>query len=1807
MLTMTCSFGIVQNGYSQSTFTSKLSAYTGAVSNTLPEEPFTYSAGSDINIAFTIDYNSTDKPENFAFDLFFPKEWGKDTFSWVPKRKEFHLEPETFEKFPHNDTSRRAGGAYIKNFNPDDGNTKIFLFTVDVPSGFNGDALITLVAKPTYGGFARNQKPKQITVKLTASPSIAVSLDSPAASQLNIAKAALANQFSNGAATSQFITTFTGLGVPVKADVNDVSFRVVKAQGDGTGTAYTPETITEDLTPSFRGGTNGIVPINLKVTSYDKTLTQGKFEHTFNVNINTSVTNKVTIEFNWKIPADFIPADQPQGNVYLLQIFGNDSGTAGLQQAAQWAFNVLPNKPPQIEAFTISGGSNTNDNVIAPALVTAFDPDDRQEAITFDWKWANAFGDIPRAAGTDVAGTADGTGSDRVYTISTIADLASSKFKKGETIKLLVRATNASGESDFVEAVLSNKIGNIAPTLDQTTPLTIAPASPKFNSTLTATGLTIVDQDFDEGIDVGAKAPVFQYQWHQKIGTGAFGPIAGATNKTLTFSELAGSKTKFDRGDQFQVVVTAKDDTDTSAPVTSAPVEIANTAPVANEIDVVFTKPQTPPEVPDPQIFEITLSAKDDDNDSIKEYKIKTLPTDTVGTLWEDSAATTTAIDSVDTTITASSDTAVIYFKVATVASEITAKEVFTYSAIDEVDGEGDSQNISVRYLENQAPHRPKAVVVSSNPDPAFAGAVLTATVTPDDTDILPVGSPDGTADFDKDAIGGKKQYKFTWKRTLNFGGKTDTTTEGNVVIKEHTVLSSTTTEAGINSADVKKGVWTCEVTAFDGIADSEPRSGQKTVLNSVPTISGSVSLTPDPAFRASKINVDLTQAIPADADSEDDLQPNTAGDLAIVWFVNDVETSDGDADDTEFDGQFEKGDVVKVRVRAKDGENAESIASQDLTKSITISNTLPTASKPSSAVTAEEDTEKKISVTLGDTKTPSSTDIFVNDDDPTDNLLTALSIVSSATGDPFPITTAKGGTITLTITLERTDLKYKPVKNFNGTGENADSFDFWVRDGSGGISTTKQTVTIDVDPVNDKPSVSDVSGSVGRQNEANTLSIPVKLKGTDPDDIGGAIASFEIKELPAANLGVLKTAATGGADIVIGTNSTITAVDNEAEVWFFPTLSDPPPNGRAEFTFFATDNGMDNGAAVKAAKSNDGTARIAVGTPPWFPFIDIKDFDSVPESIDENTYFAGKVYKVLIELESEDENFQTVLNTTIKTSAAKKSVSPIDYLQANVNGLKPSCVDATPADGACDDPKSIAFGSKYVVSVSKFNGESMMFEAVGKQRKELDVDSYADASATIPATFTTAVTTPDIPIGSDNPFGANDNQNFIFNLGNSSGYTIAVKSLATNNILQYDQILQPDAEGVIAIDGEFTELDVFVEGGGDFEWSITPRNPKGDGTAVTGKFNIATAVTVTAAPSGVDENSMKPGIAQPDTTNPGFLVGTASANNEAVVRLEWDKVDKAADYSVFVATAGGMAINLTNNGATNGNRFFNVSLKPGQYRWHVITKNSIGFNDIWSPPRYFQIEPELATAVPILADISLKTKPEVGDTQIIIKTEWIVVEAEKVLVSLINSTTEKSYTAEFADNQSNEITITSTLAGFNIAEKDVTYLVKVTPIHVKRDAGNSITGEEKLDADARIKSYIPKPKPDQTGHELNELSIAPVDVDTTDGQSFDSIDVSGFGTNSLIPTNLVFEASIRRFGDTKTDGFVTQTLNSPLAVVPKNIGVVNADTLRLELTDIFQQPLLANKTITIVKIRVRGTTATVNGPWSRQFFFVVK
>lgn len=182
------------------------------------------------------------------------------------------------------------------------------------------------------------------------------------------------------------------------------------------------------------------------------------------------------------------------------------------------------------------------------------------------------------------------------------ADLAAVDLATSTVTRYPINAQSSNGPRPSGLALVGPKIytalngsnvlavlANAAPVVDS---VTVSPSSPRTNDTLTAS-VSAHDADGD--------ALTYSYQW-----TRNGSDISGATAATLDLSTPGNG----DRGDSIAVRVTASDGSLTSAPVTSAPVVVADTAPVVS-VSLNTTAPTTR------TVLTATVAATDADGDAL--------------------------------------------------------------------------------------------------------------------------------------------------------------------------------------------------------------------------------------------------------------------------------------------------------------------------------------------------------------------------------------------------------------------------------------------------------------------------------------------------------------------------------------------------------------------------------------------------------------------------------------------------------------------------------------------------------------------------------------------------------------------------------------------------------------------------------------------------------------------------------------------------------------------------------------------------------------------------------------------------------------------------------------------------------------------------------------------------------------------------------------------------------------------------------------------------------------------------------------
>ena len=304
----------------------------------------------------------------------------------------------------------------------------------------------------------------------------------------------------------------------------------------------------------------------------------------------------------------------------------SDAGSSDTD-AFTWTVSPPANAPPVVDTVTITPATPTTGQTLT-ANVTSHDAED--DPLTTSYQWTRNALDIPGAtsATLDLATAGNGDRGDLIrvrvtvddgnassapvtsspVTVLNSAPVLSTDFQNrndvvGDTANLDADATDADGGDTLTYSATNLPAGasiasgtgvisgtltaagvhnvtvtvsdgsetatdtftwtvaaaNTAPVVDT---VTIAPAGPTTGQTLTAT-VTSHDANGDP--------LTTSYQWTRN-GTN----IAGATSSTLNLATAGNG----DRGDLIRVIATVNDGTADSAPVTSSPVTVVNSAPV---------------------------------------------------------------------------------------------------------------------------------------------------------------------------------------------------------------------------------------------------------------------------------------------------------------------------------------------------------------------------------------------------------------------------------------------------------------------------------------------------------------------------------------------------------------------------------------------------------------------------------------------------------------------------------------------------------------------------------------------------------------------------------------------------------------------------------------------------------------------------------------------------------------------------------------------------------------------------------------------------------------------------------------------------------------------------------------------------------------------------------------------------------------------------------------------------------------------------------------------------------------------------
>ncbi len=416
-----------------------------------------------------------------------------------------------------------------------------------------------------------------IRVRVTASDGSATSapLTSDPVTVLNTAPTATVSLDEHAPTTNG---TLTATATRNDADGNAVSLTYLWTVNGSTVRTTTTTDLTDNLNLATPGHGDDGQTIVVTVTPNDGTDDGSAASDTAIVGNSTPIVDSVVIEQGAPRTNDVLTASasghDPDGSPVDLdyQWTRNGSDIAG-ETAATLDLSVAGNGDEgdtiRVRA-TASDGSTTsapltsspvtilNSNPTATVSLDDHDPG-TSATLTATATRADADGDtVTLTYVWTVNGVTRQTTTNSSSLTSTFDLSVAGNGSNGDTV--VVTVTPNDGSANGSAASDTATVGNGAPVV---TSVVIDQASPRTNDTLS---VTVVASDPD------GPAPTLAYQWTRN-GT----EIAGATTPTLNLATGGNG----DEGDAIRVRVTASDGSATSAPSTSAPVTILNTAPTA--------------------------------------------------------------------------------------------------------------------------------------------------------------------------------------------------------------------------------------------------------------------------------------------------------------------------------------------------------------------------------------------------------------------------------------------------------------------------------------------------------------------------------------------------------------------------------------------------------------------------------------------------------------------------------------------------------------------------------------------------------------------------------------------------------------------------------------------------------------------------------------------------------------------------------------------------------------------------------------------------------------------------------------------------------------------------------------------------------------------------------------------------------------------------------------------------------------------------------------------------------------------------
>lgn len=971
--------------------------------------------------------------------------------------------------------------------------------------------------------------------------------------------------------------------------------------------------------------------------------------------------------------------------------------------------------------------------------------------------------------------------------------------------------------------------------------------------TASASAAAVTDPDGD--------ALTLVYEWSQ-VGRRAFDDSptlsAGRTTKGQTW-QIASRVTS----DPYQDGNILEHDGTTGA----ATIDIINTDPVLGDTDhYVFIRKEIPPVAGPEALIDLAASnPSDDDNDPLQ-YVVKALPGR--GTLSYDAGnrAGGTVVDSPDTVLPLGV-TAVYY----TVDDETTEfyngndgpqADSFTFTVTDgdvpATAQRGESADIATVVLEYRENNPPE--VIESGPQTAEdmdeGDTQAFSVVITDDNDPSGNGAMDRIAWYVSENDGADYELvqedtpgRAALPSTYNFETDLDTIYNG---------IDGSPSEGQRPATKIFK----IKVIGFDNQGgESEPLIWDVTVNDvdrdpPVPTI----VLTPAEAFTDTDLTVEVT-ADPEDPDGD-----------AITGYDFDWDATRAGETDTWPSSNFVKHQTIEAKVAATTNPygTGDRVSANAAVATRTIKNSPPVATDDTAETDADSDVD--IPVIEGDDVRVAAMDTDADGDD--------LTVASVTQPDKGIVSILAGSKM----------VNYDPNGEFVPLGPDEFEevvFNYTVTD-SDEIEEGQDTatVTVEVEGTNDQAVAEDQTVTI----DIGQASDPITITVTDADI--NQTQTFLIPGSDDPGPGIVP-ALKAPEDGTVQFNNGRTLDSSNAEVIYTPQAG------------FAGVDTFEYAAWDGYGYSTVGTITVVVGTPLWYPFFDLVDYQA---GLGQNQWY----HVVLID---------DLGNTVVDTSIYGTGMDPIDYFRAGSEGLLPGT-------------HTLMFET-WNPATGTYGGEGWGGQLIVSNYGYADFPTDLDVEG---------------PLRGD---GGPGRRTFLFRAMNGRGYVL---NLYLNGELYrtFRSVFLPTPEGDLIPLNQLTELEVELEEAGNYEAEVRAFNPldeeaeDGVGRAATPgpRWSNFDPFTVTFDGAGGDPDDPA-GQVFPD----GHVF--VAPEGEIEITLQWNAIPDAVYYRLY--HGAGNAAPMYNGENVGDTTSWRIVAPLGSHIWQVVGVNENGVGT-WSRPYSYDV-----------------------------------------------------------------------------------------------------------------------------------------------------------------------------------------------------------------------------------------------------------